>query len=226
MDRDVAGIREEIAGINQQLKQLVPQVQTIHDALEGDKGIIAWRKGVDIERGFVRVVVPIILGGVVTLFGNSCSLHPNVSPLVTSTPIAIYTLAPTDTPTPTAEPTPAPIPPATDTPTPEPTRLPTIDWSATPTQQTNTPSIVEVTPLGGDRRTTGTYTTVNNQRARKCPGIECDVSRTISAGQTLRFYDWLSYLPLEAWVCITTTCTEWMASTWEGKEMGVVTFDE
>jgi hypothetical protein len=234
MDRDVAGIREELAGINQQLKTLVPQVQTIHDALEGDKGIIAWRKGVDIERGFVRVVVPIILGGVVTLFGNSCSLRSNVSPLITPKPIAVSTPIPTDTPTPTADPTPAPEPPATDAPVP--TVEPTPDMSATPTQITPG-AIVEVTPLGEGYRW-GTaipkiqsldawYVPSARQNVRLGPGVTYPVKYRLSAGQKVQVYAEILEMPVEAWLCLDVgrLCDEAIAYVWDKAFMGELIYE-
>lgn len=113
---------------------------------------------------------------------------------------------------------------------------------ATPTPITGIPSIIEVTPLGGDygwsygkiESATGSYTPYNAQNVRWGPGIDYDRRYLLGAGQTVPFYAWVSSLPDEAWLCldaplsdaIGTLCTEAVAMMYNRIEYGRVVFDD
>jgi hypothetical protein len=205
--------REVVQGLDEKLDTVIVDYGTRLTAAETKLNLY-----VDDRKWGITIVVGLVglwISAMVAVL-SGCTRTPPVIVTPIPTPVQTETAIPTATPsltwTPTLEPTP--------------TATPAPSWSATPTQITQTPAIIEITPPGGERKVTGTYTTLANQRTRACPGIECDVVRTISAGQTLRFYDWRSWLPLEAWICINAVCKEWMASTWDGKEMGEITFDE
>lgn len=114
---------------------------------------------------------------------------PTPSTIITSLPMLTVTNtqeAPTQTPTPAADETPTPT-------------------------GTATPSIYEVTPLGGISQKTSqpklealeaTYAPYNTQNVRYGPGLDYAVRYRLAAGKTVRVYAWISNLPDEAWLCL------------------------
>lgn len=122
-----------------------------------------------------------------------------------------------------------------------PTFIPMPTYEPTPTQ-IETQTIIEVTPLGGDygwsfgkiESATGTYTPYNTQNVRWGPGLDYARRYTLSAGQTVRFYAWVSSLPFEAWLCldaplgegIGNLCSEAVAMVYDMDEFGEVVFDD
>lgn len=106
---------------------------------------------------------------------------------------------------------------------------------ATPTQVVGTPSIIEVTPLGGTpwgtpqikvEAMSGTYTPYNTQNVRYGPGIDYAIRYRLAAGKTVQVFAWLSSLPDEAWLCLDgDLCNEALALVYNKKELGNLIYD-
>ena len=155
---------------------------------------------------------------------------------VSPTPVVTQTESPQSTETfsvPTATVTPSPSPTSSCSPT----FFPLVD--PTPTQIVGTPSIIEVTPLGGyyglqdhwqglpDGSYYLPYGTTN---IRSCADISCDIIERVAAGVRVDVYSKLyKYYQDEEWLCLTdleasldkeTVCSRAIALLYKGSLLG------
>lgn len=203
-------IKEEQSKLGTQVVELRRVVDTVHDAIEGENGLLAWRGSTDRLIRFIRGAAIFCCSLLSGLILQSCAGldRPSVTAVEQPEPIVTTTL--TNTPTPTAYPTQYPTAWPTGTPTP-------------------TPSIIEITAIPEWELVRGMYTPSVRQFVRLGPGTEYPVLYRIEAGKSVPVLAQKNKLPYESWLClkfgVDVFCDEFVALVYDRRFLGVLDED-